>query len=250
MQTSPLLVINGTEELLQVVIGTEHGILFHCGINAPGRTMKFLVPTIHAGLQHLKLDLKDLTGIACTRGPGSFTGIRIVLATLEGITHGCDLPVCGLDYLPLLAADIPCPFPAETWVLTYARRAQVYIQGFSMPGLIPLAPPRACTLDEAAGTLCARTAPLLVHGSGLKKNRAFFQECLPDTAHLLGQRCDPSPGTLLEAALNGTFSREPLMPLYLRHSDAEDNLASLARKRGISLEEALRHIPQFETPLS
>ena len=249
MQTSPILVINGTEELLQIVIGTRRGVLFHCGINAPGRTMKFLVPTIHTGLKSLSLALKDLAGIACTRGPGSFTGIRIVLATLEGLTRGCALPVCGLDYLSILVRDISCPFAAEAWILTYARKTQVYIQGFTMPGGLPLAHPRACTLDQAVATLCARKMPIMVHGSGLKKNREFFQDQLPDTAHLLQQGCDPSPAGLLRAGLEGTFSSDPLVPLYLRHSDAEDNLAAIARTRGISLEDALQHIPLFETPL-
>lgn len=250
MHTSPILVINGTEELLQVVIGNSQGILFHSAINAPGRTMKFLVPTIAEGLKRLDLSLKDLDGIACTRGPGSFTGIRIVLATIEGMTRGSKIPVCGLEYLPILAADIPWPFSGEAWILTYARKAMVYIQGFTMPEVAPLAPAGACTLEEAGTILHARKVPLLLHGSALKKNVSFFQDILPESSQILQKSCDPTPEGLLQAGLKGIFSHTPILPLYIRHSDAEDNLPSIAQKRGIALQDALRQIPQFEIPSS
>jgi len=250
MHMSPILVINGTEELLQVVIGNSQDILFHSSINAPGRTMKFLVPIIQDGLNRLELSLKDLSGIACTRGPGSFTGIRIVLATIEGMTRGCEIPVCGLEYLPILAADIPCHFSGEAWILTYARKTMVYIQGFAMPRAEPLAAARACTLNEAVTILQSRNVPLILHGSGLKKNVLFFQDRLPESSQILNKGCAPTPEGLLNAGLSGIFSNTPVTPLYIRHSDAEDNLASIARKRGISLQDALRQIPQFEIPCS
>jgi len=248
MHTPPILVINGTEELLQVVIGNSQGILFHSAINAPGRTMKFLVPTLAEGLKRLDLSLKDLDGIACTRGPGSFTGIRIVLATIEGMTRGSGISVCGLEYLPILAADIPYHFSGEAWILTYARKAMVYIQGFAMPGAAPLAPADACTLEEAGAILRSRKVPLVLHGSGLKKNMSFFQDLVPKSSQILQKGCAPTPEGLLKAGLEGIFSHTPILPLYIRHSDAEDNLASIARKRGISLQDALRQIPQFEIP--
>ncbi|WP_462323346.1 tRNA (adenosine(37)-N6)-threonylcarbamoyltransferase complex dimerization subunit type 1 TsaB [Desulfoplanes sp.] len=243
MDTQPIVVINGTEELLQIVIGNGSGILFNTGIKGPGRTMKYLLPLLDEGLSRLGLSVRETGGIACTRGPGSFTGIRVVLATAAGLSRAGRIPLCGLDYLPILAGDIMAHWNGEGWVLTYARKNQVYMQGFAMPGGQPLGPARVCHHDVAAGFLASRGRHVLVCGSGLAKNIAFFRPNLPNTFTLVTHRCAPSPEALLGAALKGTYTNVPIAAKYLRASDAEDNLATIARKRGISLDEALKRIP-------
>jgi tRNA threonylcarbamoyl adenosine modification protein YeaZ len=246
MRIHPILAINGTEELLQVVVGDETGVLFHSGINGPGRTMKFLLSLIDEGLTRLGITLNDCRGIACTRGPGSFTGIRVVLATMEGLSRGSGLPLAGLDYLPLLAQDLMAQWRGEAWIMTYARKNQVYMQGFSMPGAVPLRPPKACHHDYAAEILCARHGEVLAGGSGITKNRPFFTSRLAASSVSVVQRSSLCPEALLLAALKADFDHAPISPLYIRASDAEDNLAAIASKRGISLEDALQRIPSPE----
>ncbi|GAU07572.1 tRNA (adenosine(37)-N6)-threonylcarbamoyltransferase complex dimerization subunit type 1 TsaB [Desulfoplanes formicivorans] len=246
MTTRPILAINGTEELLQVVIGTDTTLLFCSGINGPGRTMRHLLPMIDEGLSRLGLNLADCRGIACTRGPGSFTGIRVVLATIEGMSRASGVPIAGLDYLPLLAGDLMAHWHGEAWVLTYARKNQVYMQGFSMPETTPLGPARACSHDQAADMLCARPGKVLVGGSGITKNQTFFNARLASSAIHMAQRDVLSSHALLSAACKEDFTRESIPPLYLRASDAEDNLAAIARKRGISLDDARQRIPSQE----
>jgi tRNA threonylcarbamoyl adenosine modification protein YeaZ len=246
MTTKPILAINGTEELLQVVIGTDTNVLFYSGINGPGRTMRFLVPLIDEGFSRLGLQLADCRGIACTRGPGSFTGIRVVLATIEGMARAAHIPIAGLDYLPLLAGDLMASWHGEAWVLTYARKNQVYMQGFSMPGTTPLGPARACSHDQAAEILCQRPGPVLVGGSGITKNHLFFKTRLaPGSIHMV-QRDLLSSQALLQVACTSPFTRTSITPLYLRSSDAEDNLPAIARKRGLSLDDARKRIPPQE----
>jgi tRNA threonylcarbamoyl adenosine modification protein YeaZ len=246
MQTQSILAINGTEELLQVVIGNETGVLFHAGINGPGRTMRFLLPLINEGLTRLDMALSDCRGIACTRGPGSFTGIRVVLATMDGLSRASGIPLAGLDYLPLLARDLMAQWHGEAWIMTYARKNQVYMQGFSMPDTIPLGPPRACHHDYAAEILCSRHGEILVGGSGITKNQVFFTSRLSSSSVKMVQRNSLCPEALLEAALKADFFHTPISPLYIRASDAEDNLAAIAKKRGLSLEGALQRIPSPE----
>ncbi len=246
MQTQPVLAIDGTEELLQIVIGNETGVLFHAGINGPGKTMRFLLPVINEGLTRLGMTLNDCRGIACTRGPGSFTGIRVVLATTEGLSRASGIPLAGLDYLPLLAQDIMSQWQGEAWIMTYARKNQVYLQGFSMPETIPIGPPRACHHDYAAEILCARHGEVRVGGSGITKNHLFFASRLASSSVTMAQRNFLCPEALLQTALKARFARTTISPLYIRASDAEDNLTAIAQKRGISLEDALQRIPSPE----
>ena len=49
------------------------------------------------------IEPKDLTGIVATRGPGSFTGIRIGLATAKGLAQGLDVPIVGVPTLAVTA---------------------------------------------------------------------------------------------------------------------------------------------------
>ena len=246
MQTRPILAINGTEELLQVVIGNESGVLFHAGINGPGRTMRFLLPLIDEGLHRLDMSLAHCRGIACTRGPGSSTGIRVALATIEGLARATGVPTAGLDYLPILAGDLMANWQSEAWVMTYARKDQVYIQGFSMPQARALTSPRACLHTQAVELLCSRKGRILAGGSGITRNTDFFSSRLPASVTLTTHRDTLSPEALLLATLEADFIHTPITPLYLRASDAEYNLSTIALKRGIPFEDALKRIPHQE----
>ncbi len=58
---------------------------------------------VHPTLRHVMMlagiTNSDLTGVVATRGPGSFTGIRIGLATAKGLAQGLDVPIVGVGTL-------------------------------------------------------------------------------------------------------------------------------------------------------
>ena len=65
-----------------------------------------LFPAVDSMFKRVGLGLQDLTGVALAIGPGSFTGLRIGLATVKGLTFGSSLPVVGVSTLAGLAAAI------------------------------------------------------------------------------------------------------------------------------------------------
>ncbi len=239
---SPFLVLCCAEERIQVVLGDRAGLIFAEEILCPGQSIRHLPTTIDRALQLQALRVKNLAGIACVRGPGSFTGLRIAHAAMYGLARPFGLPMAGLEYHSVLAAQIPAAPDQETWLATYARKGHVYLQGFANGQ--PLGHIRPLLAAEAAPVLAARPGRFLLAGSGARKN--------PDLQSLAG--CSllpvlfdtPAPTTLLQAALAATFSEQAPAPLYLRKSDAEDNLDAIARARGISAAEARRHIFDFE----
>ncbi|MBU1002052.1 MAG: tRNA (adenosine(37)-N6)-threonylcarbamoyltransferase complex dimerization subunit type 1 TsaB [Proteobacteria bacterium] len=239
---TPQLVLNGSERRLQLVLAEEGRLLASQEMGVAGSAMQHLVPALQSLLERLELAPTDLSGIACVRGPGSFTGLRMILATALGLSRAANVPLAGLDYLPLIAAG-PAPLLEGTLaVVTHSRSRQVYIQTFSAPEGQALSDPQPFLLDQAAAVLGTLTAPVCAVGSGLRNHLDFFLATLPEL-RILDEGFDhPLPHVLARAAAAAAYAHAPIEPLYLRASDAEDNLADIAALRGIAPDEAQRRL--------
>jgi len=243
------LALAGCEDRLQLVLGQPGPdgcvLLASREWTVPGQSVRFLIPGLEQTLRGFGAGMESVSRIACVRGPGSFTGLRLVLAAAEGLAAGHDLPLAGIDYLPLLA-DGPAPVAAGLiHVVTYARRGLVYLQSFAARHRAPQGPVRALAVADAAAHVAAQGGPALLLGSGLRKNLDTFTglaRSRPETT-LLPPRFDaPAPQTLLEAACLARFGQASIEPVYVRPSDAEDNLPHIARQRGLDPEEAQRRL--------
>jgi len=70
-----------------------------------------LVPTIQEVIAEAKSTFKDVDLITCTKGPGSFTGLRIGLSTARTLGLALDIPVIGLNTLDVMARHYISPNP-------------------------------------------------------------------------------------------------------------------------------------------
>lgn len=98
------------------------------GVSAPLRRATHtsrLIPAIDRMLKDASLTIRDLDGIAVSLGPGSFTGLRIGIATAQGLAQGLKIPIVGIPTLDGLTfnlsncKDLVCP-------LLDARKREVY----------------------------------------------------------------------------------------------------------------------------
>ena len=96
-----------------------------------------LLPMVEEVLQDAGLPKSDLQGIACTRGPGTFTGVRIGLSAAKGLCLALDIPLAGFTTLEVVAHNvIGCDDVSEgpLCVAHDARRGEVYFQQFTFSG--------------------------------------------------------------------------------------------------------------------
>ena len=88
-----------------------------------------LMPMVEAALHAAGTELKDLDAIAAVTGPGSFTGVRIGVATAKGLAHGAGLPCIPVDALEALSISA-CRFDGVVCPIHDARAGQVYGAAF------------------------------------------------------------------------------------------------------------------------
>jgi tRNA threonylcarbamoyl adenosine modification protein YeaZ len=96
------------------------------------QTSARLTERIALALSSSRLRVRDLAGIACGIGPGTFTGCRVALATAKGMAYGSGLSLRPISSLAALAAS----HLSDGLVLAVldARRGEVYAQAFELAG--------------------------------------------------------------------------------------------------------------------
>jgi tRNA threonylcarbamoyladenosine biosynthesis protein TsaB len=160
-----------------------------------------LLEDVDALLRQASARTGDIEALAVGIGPGSFTGVRVGLATARGLALALDVPVAGVSTLDALAAGAPGALPVVD-----ARRREVFVL---QEGPRVVAP---SDLEFSPGTICV--------GSGAVRYRQALEATgaeIPadqDDRHL--------PRARFHAQLARDFGPAELVePLYLRIPDAD-----------------------------
>jgi tRNA threonylcarbamoyladenosine biosynthesis protein TsaB len=173
----------------------------------------------------------DIHLVACDIGPGSFTGVRIGVASAKGIAEGLGVPLAGVVSLDAMAAGARAACPPHRLVaaLIDAKKDEVYVAVYD--GERELLAPSHVPRTAAAEHVLAATA-----------GRAFV--CVVDEGDLAGAApsavrtlVEPPSATwiarLAPSRLPGerTPALDPgeVVPLYVRAPDAIPNLPALSR---------------------
>ncbi|MGH7811313.1 MAG: tRNA (adenosine(37)-N6)-threonylcarbamoyltransferase complex dimerization subunit type 1 TsaB, partial [Candidatus Binatia bacterium] len=97
----------------------------HATPQPQGNHAEIILPLIRSAFDHARVTLTDLSGVALSIGPGSFTGLRIALATVKGIAYEWGLPVVGVSTLHANAARVTDAADLVCSLLD-ARKREVY----------------------------------------------------------------------------------------------------------------------------
>lgn len=197
---------------------------------------------INAGLTHSETllpmikrimdgyNVSDLEAIAITAGPGSFTGVRIGVATVKGLAFENDIPCVSVSTLEAIAynfIDTDCIVCA----VMDARRMQFYNALFEIKNnkVTRLCPDRAISIEELKKDLSAYNN-VIVAGDGAElcfNNIGLDNVILADEE----KRYQNGIGVSRAAENKEKISASQLMPIYLRLSQAERELKLKKEKK-------------------
>jgi tRNA threonylcarbamoyladenosine biosynthesis protein TsaB len=182
---------------------------------------------------HYRLDDVDLLAVAA--GPGSFTGLRIGIASMQGLAFAANRPVIGVSALDALARCASGRPGDYAWIGVWmdGQRGEVFAARYARPASGPLVVAAPPTVGSPASVLAQWQAlgpgPGLFVGDGAVRYEDVIAESRLATAVV-----DPTPATAAAIAAlaverhaaGGTFHPHAIVPVYVRKSDAE-----LARDR-------------------
>ncbi|MBN1699872.1 MAG: tRNA (adenosine(37)-N6)-threonylcarbamoyltransferase complex dimerization subunit type 1 TsaB [Spirochaetales bacterium] len=213
--------IDSATETLGICLKTKDDTLISLSLKMGFKHARLLVPWLERLLEQASLEASDLDLVVCSIGPGSFTGLRIGLATAKGLAHGAGCPIIGIPTLDVLASGCEVRSGITVPVIDAKKNrfyAALYERGIRTGDYLDIGIPELLHILSPFGeVVLTGPAAMVIYQAGKK-----------ETQNLL---LDPGFSTIDPSSLlrlgESRFEKEQkgdiptLGPLYLRKSEAE-----------------------------
>ncbi|HVT45772.1 MAG TPA: tRNA (adenosine(37)-N6)-threonylcarbamoyltransferase complex dimerization subunit type 1 TsaB [Thermoanaerobaculia bacterium] len=206
-----ILGVDTSLPLLSVALVSNEGTVGAIAIQGRESRNEKLLPSVDWLLREAGAAISDIELFAVTRGPGSFTGVRIGLAMVQGLARAIDRPICAMPTHEALA------FVAEgrsrrVLVIADAGRGELYASGF----------------DACRPVL----GPILLLPAELERTAADYELTL-DAGLVLSEHNVALLAARRAADLRSKGeleSRSDVTPIYVRLAEAEARLQDAVRE--------------------
>jgi len=227
-----ILAIDTSTPLASIALAVDEQIVAESLLNTNRTLSARLVPEIERLLTSSGLAIADIDLFASCIGPGSFTGVRGGVATIQGLALAVDKPCAGFSSLAMLAMNFSLSTTLICPMLD-ARKSEVYAALYDCSSAIPSPRIDDCVLPPAAildQIAAATDQPVIFVGEGAVRYHDLIAERLGDRAVFAPFPLhSPRSANGILLALHafrsgGQLEPSQLLPVYLRASDAEINL--------------------------
>ena len=220
-----ILAIETATQMLGLALFEDGKLRVEIARDVAGRHAERLLPELAQLLESLDWQPGDLDGIAVSIGPGSFTGLRVGVATVKGIAFGGTPSVVPVSTLAGLAEPVG-RVREPVAALLDARRGEVYAGVWSDPrgGEADLLRESVYSPDELARLLPERSGLVVGEGAGAVADEVLDRR--PDV-----ERWGPPQGRASASAIarlgmprllaGKGIAAQDLVPRYLRRAEAE-----------------------------
>lgn len=228
------LSIETSTKTCSVALVKDNNTLGEVIINTEVTHSQKLLPSVDMLLNLAEITLQDIDLIGVAVGPGSFTGLRIGIATAKGLAYGRKIPVMSVSTLEALAHTTgTTKGPQNCYIVPIlnARRNQVYT-GIFNPNkeYQQILEDSVIKLDELIEELKKLQGSFTFTGDGVPAFKERIVEQLGEQAQFMPNfNCLPRAAAVGQLAIqkfnqNGGQNPYEIKPEYLRLSEAERNL--------------------------
>jgi tRNA threonylcarbamoyladenosine biosynthesis protein TsaB len=217
-----LLILETSSRTAQVALALADELRGARRLDEARRHARELTPALTALLVEQGWRPRDVQAVIVSRGPGSYTGLRVGIMSAKTFAYATGCALLAVDTFAALALQMPASV-ARVDVVADAQQDKVYVQSFvrSAEGWHPAS---ELAIRSVADWLAARAASVWVTGPGLHKWAGRLSAEAPIVDASLWE---PQPASLLRLGLARYRAGErddpwALEPLYLRPSSAEE----------------------------
>ena len=236
-----ILSLDSTALTATVALCEDEHLIGLYTLNSGSTQSETLLPMVESMMELLGWQISDIDLFACSKGPGSFTGVRIGAATIKGLAFDSDKPCIGVSTLEAIAYHLKDLSGSGTAILCpvmNARRGQVYNALFRVENgeMTRICEDRALAITALEQELCGYEMPIYLSGDGYDIAKQGMKNiALANTPEQLRYQNAYSVAMVaLDAYRNGTNTSDAeLSPSYLRLPQAErERNERLAREAG------------------
>ena len=227
-----LLALESSGLVASVAVTEGGNLLGEYTMNYKKTHSQTLLPMLQALTEMIELDMNTIDAIAVSKGPGSFTGLRIGSATAKGLGLALDKPIVPVPTIDAMAYNLwgtdklICP-------MMDARRQQTYtgLYEFVDGELQTVLPQCAVDISEIVEKINELGRPVVVLGDGVPVFEAYLQDNCKVPYEVAPATCNRQRAASVAALAEKLYQEgvvEPAAehkPDYLRLSQAERELA-------------------------
>lgn len=225
-----ILAIESSAKAASVAIVEDGKILGETFLNCGLTHSVTIMPSVEWLLKMSNLSIRDISRIAISAGPGSFTGLRIGMAAVKGLAWACDIPCCGVSTLEA-AAMSTSHIDGTVCAVMDARANQVYNALFTAKGgvLTRMCEDRAISLCDLEKELSDKSDVVLVGDGAVLCHSEFNEKYKMAPEHIRLQR---AAYVALLSQNAQEYSAHELKPEYIRLPQAERERLERLKKEG------------------
>lgn len=234
-----ILAVDTSTSLAALAVVTEERILAESLISTDRTLSARIIPEITRLLTVAGLAMADIDLYAASIGPGSFTGVRAGVATIQGLALATGKPCAAFSSLAAMALNFPYSAHPVCSMLD-ARKGEVYAALYNCSTQLPQSLLAESVilpeiLLEQIGSDC--DGPVIFTGDGSTRYQEQITSYLGDKAlfprfpHLVSRAASGALLALDSCQHGATLLPHQLLPVYLRASDAE--YAKIAQQKSL-----------------
>lgn len=222
-----ILSVDTATECASCSVIDDKKLLSEISFNNKKQHSVILMPMIDYMLKTLNIDLSSIDGYVISKGPGSFTGLRIGMSVIKGLSQGTNKPFISVSSLDALAFNMAYTSGLICPILD-ALRGHVYtaIYEYKNNKLNRLSGYLIISIEELVSMLLTYNQNICFIGDATKLHEKYLKDNLASVSfapvHLNIVKASSLGELGLELLENGTYDDiNTAAPIYLRKSQAE-----------------------------